>query len=130
MSDNEKCQNEGCGAWKDYLLGNCSRHIEKYIKTCPKYTTTPTTSILVAEIEELRKANTLLEGYVELSQAQNKDIQTLCDKIKELEADADRPFPLPVVGELEKILGYRAGPCTGCGWHPDVCKHCVGSLNQ
>ena len=87
MSDNEKCQNEGCGAWKDYLLGNCSRHIEKYIKTCPKYTTTPTTSIPVAELDHYKR---LVKTGGEVIGVLQQELQALRDKIKELEADKER----------------------------------------
>jgi hypothetical protein len=38
--------------------------------------------------------------------------------------------PLPVVGDLEKILSYRIKCCAGCKWHPDVCRHCEQSLQQ
>jgi hypothetical protein len=42
----------------------------------------------------------------------------------------DGSRPIPVVGELEKILSYRTEQCAGCEWHPDVCKHCEQSLHQ
>ena len=40
------------------------------------------------------------------------------------------PEPIAVFGELEKIVNQRYYYCEGCTWHPDVCVHCVRSLED
>lgn len=37
--------------------------------------------------------------------------------------------PIPVFGEFETIVKQRHDCCDGCKWHPDVCKHCLRSLD-
>ena len=39
------------------------------------------------------------------------------------------PMPIPSL-EYEIIVHQRSGQCKGCEWHPDVCKHCLQSLND
>lgn len=39
------------------------------------------------------------------------------------------PMPIPSL-EYEIIVHQRSGQCAGCEWHPDVCKHCLQSLND
>jgi hypothetical protein len=39
------------------------------------------------------------------------------------------PMPLPSL-EYEIIVHQRSGQCAGCEWHPDVCKHCLQTLND
>jgi hypothetical protein len=60
MSDN-KCQNEGCGAHmkgKIFYSTNC--YFDR-AQDCPKFTTTPTTTIPTAELEALKKDRARLE---------------------------------------------------------------------
>jgi hypothetical protein len=87
MNDNDKCQNEGCGAYVNHLPVNCELYFSGQTDECRGFTTTPTTSIPVAELEELHDHKRLSIGKLKTQKA---ELQDLHDKIKELEGDKER----------------------------------------